>query len=125
MSVPIKSVLASVQAVSGRFPTIFSKNPFFIGRGNAYGCRGLSVIFLIKILSVQETNKEEDFMKRSKSRKQRFTASLLGILLGVLSVVPTCIQAEPQEISLEKTAAWESTEDYQAVIRLKIGRAHV
>ena len=58
-------------------------------------------------------------MKRSKSRKQRFTASLLGILLGVLSVVPTCIQAEPQEISLEKTAAWESTEDYQAVIRLK------
>lgn len=58
-------------------------------------------------------------MKKSKLRRRRFTASLLGILLGILSVVPTRIQAEAQEISLEKTAAWESTEDYQAVIHLK------
>lgn len=58
-------------------------------------------------------------MKKSKLRRRRFTASLLGILLGIFSVVPTRIQAEAQEISLEKTAAWESTEDYQAVIRLK------
>ncbi len=58
-------------------------------------------------------------MRKSKLRRQRFTASFLGILLGILLTVPTPVQADPQEIALEKSAAWESQEDYRARICLK------
>lgn len=56
-------------------------------------------------------------------RRHRALTAFLGILGILLSeiffAVPAQIQAEAQEIALEKSAFWESEEDYRAAIHLK------
>lgn len=63
-------------------------------------------------------------MKKSKWCGRRLTAAGMGLILSLWfisqGVVQTCAQADEQGVTLEKSAAWESVEDYRANIDLKV-----